>query len=282
MMTRRQVLLSGLALLGAGRAEATTERRLSIGTTGVFLDDQLAFLEAWKRYIQARLDLPVAFVQRSSYREITELIVTDRIDFAWVCSPPYVSNRGRVRLLAIPIWRGKPLYQSYVIVPSEDLQTQSILDLGGKIYAYSDPDSNSGWLVPQVELKRAGKDPRTFFRKTFFTWAHRRIVEAVGSNLAQGGSIDGYVWETLHLRHPELTNRTRVAWKSAEFGFPPIIARGTIPENDFRAFRKQLVDMPNDAEGRELLRILNLDGFTPGRDDVFDTVAANMRFVGMG
>ena len=282
MMTRRQVLLSGLALLGARRAEATTERRLSIGTTGVFLDDQLAFLEAWKRYIQARLDLPVAFVQRSSYREITELIVTDRIDFAWVCSPPYVSNRGRVRLLAIPIWRGKPLYQSYVIVPSEDLQTQSILDLGGKIYAYSDPDSNSGWLVPQVELKLAGKDPRTFFRKTFFTWAHRRIVEAVGSNLAQGGSIDGYVWETLHLRHPELTNRTRVAWKSAEFGFPPIIARGTIPENDFRAFRKQLVDMPNDAEGRELLRILNLDGFTPGRDDVFDTVAANMRFVGMG
>jgi len=281
-MTRRQVLLSGLALLGAGRAEATTERRLSIGTTGVFLDDQLAFLEAWKRYIQARLDWPVAFVQRSSYREITELIVTDRIDFAWVCSPPYVSNRGRVRLLAIPIWRGKPLYQSYVIVPSEDLRTQSILDLGGKIYAYSDPDSNSGWLVPQVELKRAGKDPRTFFRKTFFTWAHRRIVEAVGSNLAQGGSIDGYVWETLHLRHPELTNRTRVAWKSAEFGFPPIIARGTIPENDFRAFRKQLVDMPNDAEGRELLRILNLDGFTPGRDDVFDTVAANMRFVGMG
>jgi len=282
VVTRRNALLAGLGLLGAGQVAATPERRLSIGTTGVFLDDQLAFLDAWKGYIQARLGWPTSFVQRNSYREITELIVGERIDFAWVCSPPYVSNRSRVRLLAIPIWRGKPLYQSYVIVPKEDLQTRSILDLEGRIYAFSDPDSNSGWLVPQVELKRAGKDARVFFRKTFFTWAHRRIVEAVGSNLAQGGSIDGYVWETLHLRHPELTNRTRVAWKSAEFGFPPIIARGRIPEEDFLAFRNLLVNMPGDAEGRELLRILNLDGFTPGRDEVFDTVAANMRFVGMG
>lgn len=281
MVTRRRALLSALALLGAARARASAERPWSIGTTGVFLDDQLAFLDAWKRYIQVRVGGPVAFVQRNSYREITELIVTERIDFAWVCSPPYLSNRDRVRLLAIPVWRGKPLYQSYIIVPKDDVQTRSILDLEGKIYAFSDPDSNSGWLVPQVELKRAGKDTRSFFRKTFFTWAHRRIVEAVGSNLAQGGSIDAYVWETLDLRHPELTRRTRVAWKSAEFGFPPLIARGGIPEADFRAFRDLLVSMPNDAEGRELLRILNLDGFTPGRDEVFDTVAANMRFVGM-
>jgi len=271
-----------LSMLAVGRVAAAPEHPLSIGTTAVFLDDQLAFLDAWKAYIEQRLRRPVAFVQRSSYREITELILAQRIDFAWVCSPPYVSNRGRVRLAAIPLWRGKPLYQSYVIVPSDDQRTTSILDLGGKIYAFSDPDSNSGWLVPQVELKRAGKDARSFFRKTFFTWAHRRIVDAVGANLAQGGSIDGYVWETLQLRHPELTGRTRVAWKSQEFGFPPIIARGEIPDADFRAFRDLLVAMPADAAGRELLRILNLDGFAAGRDDVFDSVAANMRFVGMG
>jgi phosphonate transport system substrate-binding protein len=188
MMTRRKLLLGGAALLAAGRASVGAQRRLSIGTTGVFLDDQLAFLDAWKDYIHTRLGWPVAFVQRSSYREITDLILGAQLDFAWVCGPPYVSNRGRVRLAAMPLWRGKPLYQSYVIVSNEDQQTGSILDLGGKIYAFSDPDSNSGWLVPQVELKRAGKDARSFFRKTFFTWAHRRIVEAVGSGLAQGGS----------------------------------------------------------------------------------------------
>jgi phosphonate transport system substrate-binding protein len=96
------------------------------------------------------------------------------------------------------------------------------------------------------------------------------------------GWFDGYVWETLNLRHPELTRKTRVAWKSAEFGFPPIIARGGISDADFRAFRDLLVNMPGDPEGRGLLRILNLDGFAPGRDEVFDTIAANMRFVGMG
>ena len=108
---------------------------------------------------------------------------------------------------------------------STDTKSASILDLRGKIYAFSDPDSNSGWLVPQAELQRGGNDRATFFRKSFFTYAHRRVVDAVAAGVAQGGSVDGYVWDTLQILHPELTQKTRVASKSQEFGFPPLVAR---------------------------------------------------------
>lgn len=282
-VTRRRAcaLLLGATLAsvtGAGRAAGQTPLR--IGTTAVILDDQVTFLNAWKAYLERQLDRPVQFVQRGSYREITELLLNDQLDFAWVCGYPYVRNRPAMKLLAIPLFRGKPLYQSYLIVPASDATTQSFSDLEGAVFAYSDPNSNSGFLVPQFEMLRRGIEPSSFYRKTFYTWAHRKVVAAVTARLAEAGAVDGYVWETLALIEPRLTSGTRVAAKSDEYGFPPIVARASIAPRDFKAFQAVLLRMPQDDEGRTLLRQLNLDGFAPDDTRVFDGIARIMAFVG--
>ena len=257
-----------------------TPQTVRIGTTPVFLDDHRAFLEEWRGYLEQRLERPVVFVQRGSYREISDMVVNGKLDFAWVCGYPYVRYKAGMRLVAVPVFKGKPLYQSYVIVPRADTTTKSLLDLKGKIYAFSDPLSNSGWLAPQAELKRAGMDSATFFRKTFFTWAHRKVVEAVADGLAQGGSVDGYVWETLNILHPQLTARTRVVQKSVEYGFPPIVARQSISPQALDAMRTVLIRMNRDAAGQDLLKRLNLDGFEAGSDALYEDIARNMRLVG--
>jgi phosphonate transport system substrate-binding protein len=167
-------------------------------------------------------------------------------------------------------------------VPSSDQTTQSIGDLGGKIYAFSDPDSNSGWLVPNALLFRMGKDPGTFFRKTFFTWGHRRVVDAVAVGLAQGGSVDGYVWETLKLHHPEVTDQTRVAYRSVKYGHPPFVTRLRIPESDYVQLQNVLVGMRSNPAGEKLLRRLNLEGFQVAPESIFDGIAENMRMLRLG
>ena len=206
-------------------ADAAPSRPIRFGTTAVILEDQVAILRSWKGYLEERLGRPVRFVHRGSYQEITELLSKDQLDFAWVCGYPYVRNRSFMRLLAIPIYEGRPLYQSYLIVPKSDTTTRSFHDLKGKIFAYSDPNSNSGFLVPQYELVRSGENPAAFFQKSFFTWAHSKVVNAVAAGLANGGAVDGYVWDTLQRTHPDLTAQTRVVRKSALYGFPPLVAR---------------------------------------------------------
>jgi phosphonate transport system substrate-binding protein len=190
--------------------------------------------------------------------------------------------RERMRLLAVPTYEGEPLYRSYVIVPSSDQTTQSIVDLGGKIYAFSDPDSNSGWLVPNAQLSRLGKDAATFFRKSFFTWGHRRVVDAVAVGLAQGGSVDGYVWDTLKIHHPEITEQTRVAHRSIKFGFPPFVTRSQLPASDFKQLQEVLVAMRTTAAGQGLLNKLNLEGFQVAPESVFAGIAENMRLLRAG
>lgn len=277
-MSRRRfcaaLVLCGLSPKAFAVERAAVKRpALRIGLTPVFLDDQSAFLEAWRIYLTARLQRPVVFVQRGSYREIVALLNQDQLDAAWLCGFPFVRHERRLKLLAVPLFQGKPLYRSYLIVPANDTRTQSLFDLRGKMFAYSDPDSNSGYLYTQYALALIKERQDIFFSRTFFTWAHRKVVEAVAVELANGGAVDGYVWETLRRSHPELTAKTRVVEQSPEFGFPPFVARASLPDADFVALRQVLVAMHGDGEGKQLLAQLNLDGFVPGERKLFDGIA---------
>lgn len=279
--SRRRFIAAGAALAVARSviaAHAGAEP-VRIGTTPVILDDQVGFLNAWRTYLEQALGHPVRFVQRGAYRDITNLLTADQLDFAWVCGYPYARNKAVMRLLAMPLWAGRPLYRSYLIVPAGDRATTSLADLAGRVFAYSDPDSNSGFLVPQYELHRLAQNPPTFFRRAFFTYAHSKVVLAVGQGLAHGGAVDGYVWETIARQSPAVTAATRVAWRSDEYGFPPLVARRSIAAPAYDAMQRALTGMSGDAAGRALLERLNLDGFAPPDEGVFDGIARIAAFV---
>ncbi|HEX6265866.1 MAG TPA: PhnD/SsuA/transferrin family substrate-binding protein, partial [Burkholderiales bacterium] len=161
---------------------------------------------------------------------------------------------------------------SYLIVPARDGSTRSLADLRSRVFAYSDPGSNSGFLVIQDGLRALGESRGYFFRKTFFTHAHRKVIEAVGVGLAQGGAVDGYVYDTLKEIQPELVARTRVVAKSAYYGFPPIVARKGVPREDFDAMQQALLEMAEGPRGRRVLAELRLDGFTRAEPSLFDEI----------
>lgn len=259
-------------------AEENTQP-IRFGLTPAIIHNQYGLLTDWREYLQKKLGRPVEFVSRDSYRETIDLIKQKKIDFAWVSDYPYVylEDKRLARLLVTPLYQGRPYYCSYLIVPTSDLRTKSLLQLKGKIFAYADPYSNSGHLVPRYQLQQAGEDPNRFFRKTFFTWGHRRIVEAVAQGLVDAGSLDSFVWDTLSVIQPDLTNQTRIVAKSPEYGFPPIVARRTVNRADSAAMQQALLDMANDQEGAKLLKRINLTGFAPGDAKLYDGVRKMMR-----
>lgn len=284
-MKRRQALLGlcGLALsLAQGRARAANGmvEAVRIGMTPVFLDDQVGFLAAWRDYLEQAMARPVEFVQRGSYREIVDLLRQDKLHFAWLCGYPYVREQRWMRLLAVPVYQGAPLYRSYLIVPSGDATTATITDLRDRVFAFSDPDSNSGYLYPSYSLSRLQTSPARFFRRTFFTYAHKKVVEAVALQVAHGGAVDGYVWDTLARTHPEMTWRTRVVERSPVFGFPPFVSGPAAGTELHRRMQRTLLAMHEDAAGAEFLRQLNLDGFTAGTPALYAEIQSMLRSMG--
>ncbi|MFN4263343.1 MAG: PhnD/SsuA/transferrin family substrate-binding protein [Thioalkalivibrionaceae bacterium] len=283
-MNRRRFLSRAALLpwiLPAARGQAGTHGPVRIGLTPVFLDDQAAFVDRWRGYLERRLGRLVVFVQRASYREVSEQLLNGGVDFAWMCGYPYLRNRTQLRLLAVPLFQGRPLYQSYLIVPATDTSTRNLVDLRARVFAYADPNSNSGWLVTQAELRSMGEDPGLFFRRSFFTWAHRKVVEAVGVGLAHGGAVDGYIWEALHRLHPELTERTRIVQRSQTFGFPPWVTRQGVDDEIFSDVQQVLLGMNQDAEGLALLKELFLDGFSVQEEGLYDGIETLMQRAGL-
>ena len=118
-MPRRRFLATAAAV-GAGTLPLLSRRGraddvVRFGLTPVFLTSDLELLENLKAYLEARLARPVVLVQRRTYEEITALLLSEQLDAAWICGFPYIVYRDQRSLLAVPIWRGRPLYQGYLL-----------------------------------------------------------------------------------------------------------------------------------------------------------------------
>ena len=271
---KRQVFVRASAALclapWVGRTRAQAER-LRIGLTAVILADQAAFLARWSAYLSERLKTRVSFVTRDEYQPLHDMLGSGQVDALWTCGYPYVRFQSQLRLLAVPLYRGEPTYQSYLIRPAGDASVRGWADLRDKVFAYSDPLSNSGWLVAQGQLAAVGIGARDF-KRTFFAHGHRNVAEAVAARLANAGAIDGYVWETMKLQGMSAVSQTEVIWQSQQHGFPPIVAPLGLSHLRIDGLQATLLAMNRDDAGRALLKDLNLDGFVAGAPGLFDSI----------
>lgn len=271
---RRIVALAGT--MAVSNRWAFGDEPLRFGLTPVFLNNDIELLGRLKEYLSRHSGRDVQLVQRRTYEEITSLLLSGQLTAAWICGYPLVQYFDQLALVAVPLWNGAPLYSSYLIVP-ESREVSSIDNLRGDLHAFSDPNSNSGFLVTAALLAEQGLRPEQFFRQTIYTYGHRNVVRAIASGLAQSGSVDGYVWEVMASLEPNLTSKTKVMRKSELLGFPPVacLARQSAEEG-VTLIRKALLDMGNDPGGAEVLELLRLDGFAEEPASLFDPISAKM------
>jgi phosphonate transport system substrate-binding protein len=278
-MDRRRFLGGLAALAASGRTPAQPEQTVRFGITAVFLYDRLRMLARWRTYLEAALGARVTFVQRGVYSPIIDGLRAGQIDFAWVCGYPYVLHQHEFRLIAVPVWRGAPLYQSYLIAGSGS-RANALSDLAGSTFAFSDPLSNSGYLYIRYVLARQGRRAEDYFSRSFFAHSHPNVVEAVAEGLSAGGAVDGYVWEVLAEVNPKLTRRTRVLQRSPDFGFPPLVAAGHVAAPLRARVQQALLAMHESPDGRAVLDDLRLDRLGPGTPQLFDSIRDMAQVVG--
>lgn len=282
-LDKRELITATISLLIASTTGAAgsslVKRPVRFGLTPVFLTSDLELLGRLQSYLQRATDYPVSLITRRTYQEITALLTSGQLDAAWICGFPFVAHRTELQLMAVPVWHQKPLYQSYLIV-ERDRHANDLDDLRGDIHAFSDPDSNSGFLVTRAALAQQNLRPETFFAKTFFTYGHRDVIRAVASGLAGSGSVDGYVYEVVSELEPELTSRTKVLKASEWLAFPPIAApRIAADPSRFEAIKRAFLQMNDDSEGRAVLQMLRLDGFAVEDPKIFDAISAKVALV---
>ncbi|MBW2064055.1 MAG: phosphate/phosphite/phosphonate ABC transporter substrate-binding protein [Deltaproteobacteria bacterium] len=224
-------------------------------------------------FLGEKMGRNIQLVQRKTYEEINELLGKGDIDLAFICSGPYVLGKEQYgfELLATPVVQGSHFYRAYLIVNRES-PFKSLDDLRGRVFAFTDPDSNTGRLVPIYWLAKRGEDPETFFGKTIYTYGHDNSILAVARALVDGATVDGLIWEYYNQRDPVFTARTRIIKKSEPYGIPPIVVSKYPSEKVKEQARRLLLSMHLEEKGRIILKELMIDRFMEPREEWYASI----------
>ena len=224
-------------------------------------------------YLGRKMGRPAELVQRGTYGETNDLVRRGMVDLALVCSGAYVEGRREfgMELLVAPQAKGETVYYSHIIVP-KDSPIQALAQLRGKVFAFADPLSNTGYFSPLYALRTMGERPDTFFQRTIFTYSHDNSIKAVADGLVDGAAVDSLVHDHALAREPSLGDRLRIVYRSAPYGIPPVVVGAGVDPALKSRLRAILLEMHEDPEGGKILADLMVDKFVLIDDSAYDSV----------
>lgn len=253
---------------------SSVEVPLRIGVSPMFSPQEtLASYERLVRTIGERLGRPVVLKQRRSYYEINDMLRSNQLDCAFICGGAYVEaqEEGYVELLVVPVVRGKSVYRSYIIVPKES-EIEQFSELQGRIFAFTDPLSNSGRMVPEFMLLQLGHTPDSFFSRYIYSYSHDRSIELVADKKVDGGAVDSLVWEFMEAMGSKATAGTRIIHRSRPYGIPPVVVPKALDRALKDRLKRTFLSLHLDKKGREMMGAILIDRFVEGRDDMYDSI----------
>lgn len=241
---------------------------ISPETTRVYYEELL-------QLIADKMGRRAVFSQRRTYAEVNEMVKKKEVELAFVCAGPYTQGNKEfgMEIIAIPVANGKTVYHSYIIA-HHDTVFHSLKEMRGRKFAFTDPQSNTGSLVPTYMLAKLGETPKSFFREYFYSNSHDNSIRAVADGQADGAAVDSLIWEFINKVDPALTAKTRIVEKSPPYAIPPLVVNPGLDPETKKRLREILLSLHKDNRALPLLQKIQIDRFVPGSDAMYDSVRA--------
>lgn len=124
---------------------------------------------------------------------------------------------------------GKPdtYWASVVTWPGSGINT--LAEVAGHSFAYSDPASTSGHLFPAYALRKAGLDPDKGV-KPLYAGSHTASFEALRNHKVEAGELNSQQIRSAHDQGMWTDSIFVTLWRSDPIPQDPIAVRGDLPE----------------------------------------------------
>ncbi len=205
---------------------------------------------------------PLDIKRVNSYNDLSNFLHRHPDALTWIGGVSLLQGykRHEMQLLAVPIFKGAPVYHS-LIITQEGRKEKALTDFKHQVLAYPDVYSSSGFIAPTYALKAQGLDIQNYFRYLMRTETHENSIEAVLAHQADVAAVDEYIFTQYLSLHPHAANQLTVLQKLGPYPFPPLIAGREVSKQTMQQLQEALIHMPNDAEGAKILKAFGLDGF---------------------
>jgi ABC-type phosphate/phosphonate transport system substrate-binding protein len=225
---------------------------------------------AWKRlfrWLELKSGVPLTVIDHAFPAPLDELWARGDLACTFMCGWPYRRWGARHLVVAAPVPSaayagGKPVYCSHFVVRA-DAPFKTLEDTFGHRFAYTVPDSHSGYNAPRHHLLAfRGREGRKLFREVVGPlMTPRLMLEAIAEGRTDVGPLDSYAYDLLCRHIPDLAARTRVIASTATVPIPAFMAaEGTDPATVGR-LAETLCALGGDAEQAGLRADLCVLGF---------------------
>jgi phosphonate transport system substrate-binding protein len=187
------VLAATTALAGAANAEGITEFNIGL-LGGENAQDRLTSAECYRAAIEKELGVPTKLFAPADYDGVIQGQLGGTIDLAWLGASAYAKlyltnpDAGEVALTTKHL-NGTIGYYS-IGFARKDSGITSMDDAKGKSFAFADPNSTSGYLVPASELAAKYGKLEDYFSEVKFSGGHEQTIVGV----SKGDFAAGVSW----------------------------------------------------------------------------------------
>jgi phosphonate transport system substrate-binding protein len=133
-------------------------------------------------YLQQQTGSRFRVTVGADYAAIIVAMAHDRLDLAWFGPEAYVQAARQTRVIPLVIADRVNAGRSYhsLILVRADSPFRTLEDLRGRNFAFVDPNSTSGYLIPLVHfLREARIRPEDHFRQVVFAGTHPAAILSV-------------------------------------------------------------------------------------------------------
>ncbi|TKA96139.1 phosphonate ABC transporter substrate-binding protein [Cereibacter changlensis] len=210
--------------------------------------DRLSNQECYRGAIEEALGVPVKVFTPADYDGVIQGLLGGTLDMAWLGASGYAKIYLTDPEVVTPVLvkqnvDGSIGYYS-IGIARRDSGITSVEDMKGKVMGFGDPNSTSGYLIPNVELTQGGFDmqPGAYFSDVRFTGGHEQTIVAVNNGDIDGGVTfadgqgaweDGYNSGALRKAADaglvDMNDLVEI-WKSKEIPEGPMVVRNALPE----------------------------------------------------
>ncbi|WP_088006902.1 phosphate/phosphite/phosphonate ABC transporter substrate-binding protein [Indiicoccus explosivorum] len=249
-------------------------------TIGVIPAQTVGELEGAMTELQATLDEALAreveIEVYPDYNGVVEAMNFDQIDMAYLGPLTYViaQEQSNAKAIVTQLVGGEPFYHSYIITQADN-EAETLEDLladpSEVDFAFGDPNSTSGSLIPSIELQERGvytDEDEHEFNSVRFTGSHDATAQAVANDQVTAGAIDSAIYNQLVEEGAISEEEVKVIWESEElFQYPWAVTEETDDETIEKIQEAFLA-----IENEEILNAFGADGFTKASPEDYESI----------
>jgi len=237
----------------------TRTKKKVLKVAAIPVEDQLKMMEKLKPmflYLEKRIGYTIKPYLVGDYSAVIEALLNKKVDIAVLGPFSYVSAHARDSAI-VPFAVGvradthTTTYHSIIVVTDKwykrGIKNLSSLKSHAKeiTFAFVDPKSTSGYLIPKAALLEAGINPDKDFKKIVFSGGHDAVEFAIKHDQVDAGADADVTYNRLLKEGKISANENIIIWKSKPLPVSPWVYRDDLPQDLKKRIKEAFYSMPS-------------------------------------